>query len=70
MRNTLGAHLDLDQVDTLDALQKAGSWGGHFIVGSGSGTLSTENGTLPVLVGPAAAMMRQIAFEVLTAYGN
>lgn len=70
MRNTLGAHLDLDQVDTLDALQRAGSWGGHFVIQTDSEVLSTESGTLPVSVGPAAAMMRQIAFEVLAAYSN
>ncbi len=31
--------------------------------------LSTDDGSLRVIVGPAAAMMRQIAFEVLNAFG-
>ncbi|MDP3750094.1 MAG: hypothetical protein Q8Q88_23970 [Phenylobacterium sp.] len=64
VRNRLGAHLDGELPDLLDELQRSESMGARF----GVGALSTLDGTLPMVVGPAAAMMRQVAWEVLDAY--
>jgi len=71
MRNTLGAHIDPDQHEELETLQRADAYGIILDVCDEAGKilLTTEDGSLPVRVGPAAAMMRQIAFEVLNAYG-
>lgn len=68
MRNKLGAHLDIDQPELLDHLQKSTAFGGTFVIETPAGLLSTEDGTLPMRVGPAAGMTRQIAHELLCAF--
>lgn len=69
LRNKLGAHQDGDLPILLDELEDARSWGG-FICNTPEGTLSTEDGTLTTGATIMAAMMRQIAHEVLVAYGR
>lgn len=68
MRNKLGAHLDIDQPELLNELQRSSAFGADFGVGTPTGMLSSADGSLPMLVGPAAAMTRQIAHEVLKAF--
>jgi hypothetical protein len=53
----------------LDELQESRNWA-TFLIGTPQGVLSTADGTLPVVVAPMPAMMRQIAHELLEAYGR
>ena len=70
MRNKLGAHLDVEQPEILDQLQSVSGFGLAIKVGTPTGMLSTDDGSLKIVVGPAAAMMRQITHEILVAYGQ
>ena len=69
LRNKLGAHQDGDLPILLDQLEEARSWG-EFVCDTPEGSLSTEDGTLATGATIMAAMMRQIAHEVLIAYGR
>lgn len=70
LRNTRGSHLDLNQHEELELLQTAGSMGANLIAELPDGsTISTNDGTLRITISPAAAIMRQISFELLNAYG-
>lgn len=70
VRNKFGAHLDEEIPDTLDALLKAQIFGADFAVNVAGEVHSIANGKLPVVSGPAAAMMRMISEEVLVGYGR
>ncbi len=67
MRNKLGAHIDSEIPEELDGLQKAFHFGMDLIVAYPGGELSLHGSTVTIEVGPAAAMMREIAHEVLWA---
>lgn len=67
LRNKLGAHQDGDLPILLDQLEEARCWG-EFVCHTPEGILSTEDGTLTTGATIMAAMMRQIAHEVLVAY--
>lgn len=69
LRNKLGAHQDDDMPILLEQLEETRSWGG-FVVETPDGVLSTDDGTLKTGATIMAAMMRQIAHEVLIAYGK
>jgi hypothetical protein len=69
MRNKLGAHMDEEIPEVLEDLQKAAAFGAVFSIQTPTGEFSTARGNLPIGAGAAAAMMRQIAEEVLVAYG-
>ena len=69
LRNTLGAHQTSEMPTLLDDLQETRNWG-CAIIQTPDGVFSTEDGSLPVLVSPLAAMMRQITHELLVAYGR
>lgn len=69
LRNKLGAHQDNDLPVLLDELEESRSWG-VFVCQTPDGVCSTEDGTLTMGASIMAAMMRQIAHEVLTAYGR
>ncbi|GLK54341.1 hypothetical protein JOD31_001508 [Methylopila capsulata] len=69
MRNKFGAHLDDSVPENLDELQKTSSFGINVSQVLDDGTeLNSWDGSLNIGAGPCAAMMRQIAFEVLAAY--
>jgi hypothetical protein len=67
-RNKFGAHLDRDVPELLDELQRKESLGIVLAVNIDGTMFNTADGSLKMRVGPAAAMMRQIAHEVLAAY--
>jgi hypothetical protein len=67
-RNKFGAHLDREIPELLDQLQRNESLGMVLAVNINDSVFNTADGTLVMRVGPAAAMMRQIAHEVLVAY--
>ena len=70
LRNSIGAHPSTELTAILHDVLDPHSFGGAFVIGRPDGSeLSTEDGTLPVLVTPAEALMRQIAQELLIAYG-
>lgn len=69
LRNNLGAHQTAEMPEIIDVLEEARSWG-NFAMGTPDGMLSTDDGSLKVLVTPMSAMMRQIAHELLVAYGR
>lgn len=69
LRNALGAHQTSEMPTLLDDLQETRNWGSAAIQ-TPDGILSTDDGSLPVLVSPLAAMMRQITHELLVAYGR
>ena len=69
IRNKLGAHQAPEMPVLLDELETAWNWLG-FDVSTPEGIVSTHDGSLPIVVGPIAAMMRQICHEVLEAYGR
>lgn len=68
MRNTLGSHLDPGTPEALDQLQKAQSLGIGFQCTVGARVVNSFDGSLPTKTSPAAAMVRQIAHELLAAY--
>jgi hypothetical protein len=68
-RNKFGAHLDAETPEMLDNLQRTESLGIVFAVNLGGTVFNTADGSLRTVIGPAAAMMRQIAHELLCAYG-
>jgi len=75
MRDKLGAHLDDALPEYLDKLQGSMAFGIDFHVDmerpDGSiDRLSVGDGTLPMRISPAAAMMRAIAADVLAAYST
>ncbi|WP_156387529.1 hypothetical protein [Methylobacterium sp. Leaf399] len=70
MRNKLGAHLDAELPEILDELQRVEIFGMGASITTPMGTFNTWDGTLPIRVGPSAAMVRQIGYEVLKAYGR
>lgn len=70
LRNKRGAHQTEEYPVLLDELDHAANWG-HFGVSMPDGSQrSTWEGTLPIDVGPVAAMMRMILHEVLESYGR
>ena len=69
LRNKLGAHQTSEMPTLLDDLQETRNWG-SAVIQTPAGVLRTDDGSLPVLVSPLAAMMRQITHELLTAYGR
>ncbi|WP_443747818.1 hypothetical protein [Asticcacaulis solisilvae] len=70
VRNTRGSHFDLNEHEEIELLQSVESVGVYFIAERPDGNdLSTEDGSLEIRISPAAAMMRQISFELLNAYG-
>jgi hypothetical protein len=68
-RNKFGAHLDPETPEMLDNLQRTVSLGIVFAVNLGGTVFNTADDSLRTVIGPAAAMMRQIAHELLSAYG-
>ena len=68
-RNKFGAHLDHEIPEVLDQLQRSRSFGIGFVINIGNRVLNSYDGTLETRIGPAAAVMRQIAQETLIAYG-
>jgi hypothetical protein len=68
IRNKLGAHLDRDIPEELNQLQKAHAFGISIRAAIDGKTLDTIDGTMPMKTGPGAAMVRQIAHEVLEAF--
>jgi hypothetical protein len=67
-RNKFGAHLDEEIPELLDELQRKESFGIILAVNINGTIFNTADGSLHMRVGPAAAMMRQIAHELLVAY--
>lgn len=71
VRNTLGAHGDDEIPALLDDLYQAQSFmGGAGVQMPDGRILSTDDGSLPVEIAPVEAALRQIAEEVLIAYGH
>jgi hypothetical protein len=68
-RNKFGAHLDAETPELLDNLQRTESLGIIFAVNLNGSVFNNADGSLGMVIGPAAAMMRQIAHEMLAAYG-
>lgn len=68
VRNKLGAHLDRHLPEELDNLLRSSGFGIAIEAEVAGTKLSTEDGSLPVTIGPWAAMVRQIAHEVLEAF--
>jgi hypothetical protein len=68
MRNKFGAHLDREIPEALRLLQTADALGISIGVNVGGAILNTHDGTLPMKTAPSAAMVRQIAHEVLEAF--
>ena len=68
MRNKLGAHLDREIPEELNNLQKAHSFGISIRVEANGRILDTIDGTMPMKTGPCAAMVRQIAYEIVEAF--
>jgi hypothetical protein len=69
LRNKMAAHQTDEMPQLLDDLQSSNTWGA-FACTTPEGTLSTDDGSLTVKVGPLPAMMRQITHELLLAYGR
>lgn len=69
LRNKLGAHQDADLPILIEELENTRSWG-SFSVQTPDGVISTDDGSLATGATMMAAMMRQIAHEVLIAYGR
>jgi hypothetical protein len=69
LRNKIAAHQSADMPLLLDEIQTTNTWAG-FSCQTPEGVLSTDDGSLPVIVGPIPAMMRQITHELLVAYGR
>lgn len=67
LRNKLGAHQTSEMPELLDELEETKNWGG-FGVQTPERIYTTDDGTLPTIVSPIPAMMRQITHELLTAY--
>lgn len=70
MRDKAGAHHSADYPTILDDLDAPTSWGGFSIQTDGGKVLSTDDNTLPWYVGQLAACAREIAGELLVAYGR
>jgi hypothetical protein len=68
MRNKLASHLDEDMPELLAELETPGAFAADVVMSTPDGELSTTDGTLPVRVGPLAAMIRQITHELIVAY--
>lgn len=68
VRDKLGAHVEKDMPHLLDELQSSRGWGVNVVLQTPQGPLRTADGSLPITVTPAAAIMRQIAHEVLISY--
>jgi hypothetical protein len=65
IRNKLGAHADVNRPEILDKLQSSELYGVSFKIQSPSGIYSTDDGTIIVKIGPAAASIRQISHEIV-----
>lgn len=71
MRNTVGAHTDGELTAILNDIYDPRSFGSGYMAELPDGTIvTTDDGTIPVVVAPAEAAVRQIAHEVLMAYGR
>lgn len=68
IRDKLGAHQDDELPTVLDDLQSGLNYISIVLESSDGSELRTDDGTLPITVPPIAAMVRQIAHEVLVAY--
>jgi hypothetical protein len=68
VRNKFGAHLDENVPEELDRCLRTNMMGFDFQMTYGGKLYSTSDGSMPVVCPPAAAMVRQIAEEVLRAY--
>lgn len=68
VRNRLGAHLDRELPEDLDNLQKSKAFGIDIVYEVDGRVLSSADCTLPMKAGPLAAMVRQIAQEVLDTF--
>lgn len=66
IRDKRGAHPDQEWPSILDDVQEPGF---GMMIETPEGLLSTVDGTLPIIAAPLGAMVRQIAHEVLIAYG-
>lgn len=69
IRNKFGAHLDRETPVILEEINNPIGWA-SFSVQTEGVVLSTDDGTLPVKIGPLPAMIRQIVHELLVAYGR
>lgn len=70
MRDKAGAHHAANYPTILDDFDAPTSWGGFSIQTAGGKVLSTDDKTLPWSVGQLAACTREIAGELLVAYGR
>lgn len=68
IRNKRGAHYDHEIPVLMDELEDY-KYLYSVRVESGGRTLNTDDGSLPVFVGPLRPMMRQVVHELLCAYG-
>lgn len=68
LRDKRGAHPDSEWPELLDEIQ-LGMGMSAFFIGPDGVRLNSADGTLPVVRQPLGAMVRQIAHEVLVAYG-
>lgn len=69
VRNKVGAHTEPDLPELIDDLESGVDFAAFSMVSNGK-ELSTLDGTLPVQTGPLQAGIRQIAHEILVAYGR
>lgn len=70
LRDKMGAHVEKDVPHLLEELQSHQSWGVGVVIETPHGVFSTSDGTMNILITPVAAMVRQIAHELLTSYGR
>jgi len=68
IRDKLGAHQDNELPTVLDDLQSGLNYVAIIYQDDDGREWHTDNGTLPISIPPIAAMVRQIAHEVLVAY--
>jgi hypothetical protein len=69
LRKKLGSHQDSDFPTLLDEVDEAASWM-NVRIKTEDAFLDTADGSLNWVVRPLAASMRQIAYEVLSAYSD
>lgn len=70
LRNKQGAHQASELPVLLDELDHTSNWADFGVEMPDGSALTTWEGTLPIVAGPVAAMMRQITHEILEAYGR
>jgi hypothetical protein len=67
-RNKFRAHLDVEIPKIIAQLRAHDTFGLTIVVDLDGAQLSTLDGTLPIMIGPDLASIRQIAHEVLLAF--